>query len=106
MEPPQHRVTATVTASDGVRLAVHEHPGPAGAPVILCVHGFPDDHRVWDRAAARLAAQGRFRVVTYDVRGSGGSDAPAAPVRTAWSSSPPTPPPWRTRSARTRPSTS
>lgn len=79
MEPPQqHRVTATatVTASDGVRLAVYEHPGPAGAPVILCVHGFPDDHRVWDRAAARLAEQGRFRVVTYDVRGAGGSDAP------------------------------
>lgn len=73
-----------VTASDGVRLAVYEHGGHAGpgaarvptVPTVLCVHGFPDDHRVWDGVAARLTGGGRFRVVTYDVRGSGASGVP------------------------------
>ncbi|MFF3561982.1 alpha/beta fold hydrolase [Streptomyces sp. NPDC002574] len=63
-----------VTASDGVRLAVYEQGDPAGTTV-LCVHGFPDDHGVWDGVATRLAARG-FHVVTYDVRGSGASGAP------------------------------
>lgn len=63
-----------VTASDGVRLAVYEQGDPAGTTV-LCVHGFPDDHGVWDGVAGRLAACG-FHVVTYDVRGSGASDVP------------------------------
>ncbi|MDJ0344002.1 alpha/beta fold hydrolase [Streptomyces sp. H10-C2] len=62
-----------VTASDGVRLAVHEHGEPT-APTVVCVHGFPDDHRVWDGVVRRLAD--RFHVVTYDVRGSGASDVP------------------------------
>ncbi|TKA06288.1 alpha/beta fold hydrolase [Actinacidiphila oryziradicis] len=62
-----------VTASDGVRLAVYEHGDPA-APTVLCVHGFPNDHRVWDEIVSRLA--GRFHIVTYDVRGSGKSGAP------------------------------
>ncbi|MFJ4849360.1 alpha/beta fold hydrolase [Streptomyces sp. NPDC088733] len=53
---------------------MYEHGDPA-APTVLCVHGFPDDHRVWDAVAARLAAHG-FHVVTYDVRGSGSSGAP------------------------------
>jgi pimeloyl-ACP methyl ester carboxylesterase len=62
-----------VTASDGVRLAVYEDGDPT-APTVLCVHGFPDDHRVWSEVASRLV--GRFHVVTYDVRGSGASGAP------------------------------
>jgi pimeloyl-ACP methyl ester carboxylesterase len=66
-----------VTASDGVRLAVYEQGGGVpGAPTVLCVHGFPDDHRVWDGVVERLSAGGRFRVVTYDVRGSGSSEVP------------------------------
>ncbi|MGI5251014.1 alpha/beta fold hydrolase [Actinacidiphila glaucinigra] len=63
-----------VTASDGVRLAVYEQGDPAG-PTVLCVHGFPDDHGVWDGVAGRLAARG-LHVVSYDVRGSGASDKP------------------------------
>jgi pimeloyl-ACP methyl ester carboxylesterase len=38
------------------------------------VHGYPDDHRVWDDVVAVLVD--RFHVVTYDVRGAGGSRAP------------------------------
>lgn len=62
-----------IDASDGVRLAVQVR-GNVGAPTVLCVHGFPDDHRVWDGVADELAST--LRVVTFDVRGSGGSAKP------------------------------
>jgi pimeloyl-ACP methyl ester carboxylesterase len=62
-----------VTSTDGVRLAVHESGNPDG-PVVVAVHGYPDNHHVWDRVAAALDD---FRVVTYDVRGAGESDKPA-----------------------------
>ncbi|WP_141998165.1 SDR family oxidoreductase [Amycolatopsis cihanbeyliensis] len=62
-----------MTASDGVRLAVRTS-GPAGAPVVVCVHGYPDNGSMWDGVVAELAD--RFRVVVYDVRGAGESDKP------------------------------
>ncbi len=43
----------SVIASDGVRLAVRERGNPA-APTVSCVHGFPDDHSVWDGVADEL----------------------------------------------------
>nr|WP_309239886.1 alpha/beta fold hydrolase [Actinomadura sp. J1-007] len=73
--------------SDGARLAVREY-GPAGGPVLVLVHGYPDEQSVWEPVAGILAA--RFRVVTYDVRGAGGSSRPAGPGRTAWSTWPAT----------------
>ena len=65
--------------TDGVRLAVQERGDPA-APTVVAVHGYPDDHRVWHGVAADLAAD--HRVVTYDVRGAGASDA--APTRAGY----------------------
>ncbi|HSX66554.1 alpha/beta fold hydrolase [Nocardioides sp.] len=62
-----------VTTTDGVRLAVQEH-GDAALPTVVAVHGYPDDHHVWDGVVAELA--GRFHVVTYDVRGAGSSESP------------------------------
>ncbi|PZS19750.1 MAG: short chain dehydrogenase [Pseudonocardiales bacterium] len=62
-----------MTSTDGVGLAVYEQ-GPAGRPVIVAVHGYPDNHSVWDGVVAVLAE--RYRVVTYDVRGCGASDKP------------------------------
>lgn len=62
-----------VTSTDGVRLAVHESGNPDG-PVLVAVHGFPDNHEVWDGVAAELGDH--FRVVAYDVRGAGSSDKP------------------------------
>jgi pimeloyl-ACP methyl ester carboxylesterase len=70
MATPRQR---TLTTSDGIRLAVQEHGDPAEA-TIVAVHGYPDDHHVWDGVVAELAH--RFHVVTYDVRGAGSSAGP------------------------------
>ncbi|TWF95991.1 SDR family oxidoreductase [Saccharopolyspora dendranthemae] len=58
---------------DRLRLAVQVR-GPEDAPTVLAVHGYPDDHTVWDGVVDALSD--RYRVVTYDVRGAGGSDRP------------------------------
>jgi pimeloyl-ACP methyl ester carboxylesterase len=59
--------------SDDVRLAVYED-GPADAPVVVLVHGYPDNASVFDRLVPLLTH--RFRVVRYDVRGVGNSESP------------------------------
>lgn len=63
-----------VSATDGISLAVHEYGDP-GSPALVLVHGYPDDHHVWDGVIALLAD--RFHLIAVDVRGSGGSGAPA-----------------------------
>jgi haloacetate dehalogenase len=47
--------------------------GGAGEPVVL-IHGHPRTHTTWHAVASRLAP--RFRVVTPDLRGYGGSTLP------------------------------
>lgn len=67
---------STVIASDGVSLAVHAYTEIDGRrPTILAIHGYPDNHHVWDEAAEQLVADG-FNVVAYDVRGAGESSTP------------------------------
>ena len=51
-------------------LAVYEYGDPAAETIVL-VHGWPDDHHLWDRVIPLLA--GRFHVVAYDTRGHGRS---------------------------------
>lgn len=69
--------TRTIEGHGGVGLAVQERGlDPATAPTVLLVHGYPDDHAVWDLVVERLAAA--HHVVTYDVRGAGVSGSPAA----------------------------
>jgi pimeloyl-ACP methyl ester carboxylesterase len=73
----------TITASGagyadsaGVRIRYHTF-GDAAAPtepLIICLHGFPDDHRTWRPILPALA--GSFFVVTPDLRGYSGSDKP------------------------------
>ncbi|MCX4147285.1 alpha/beta fold hydrolase [Paraburkholderia madseniana] len=66
------RDTLSVEAGD-VRLAVYVS-GPRDAPPIVLVHGYPDSAAVWEPVRAQLDA--RYRVISYDVRGAGASDAP------------------------------
>jgi NAD(P)-dependent dehydrogenase (short-subunit alcohol dehydrogenase family)/pimeloyl-ACP methyl ester carboxylesterase len=68
---------STVTASDGVKLAVHAYTEiDPQRPTVLAIHGYPDNHHLWDGAAEYLG--GRYNVVAYDVRGAGESERPAA----------------------------
>jgi NAD(P)-dependent dehydrogenase (short-subunit alcohol dehydrogenase family)/pimeloyl-ACP methyl ester carboxylesterase len=62
-----------VHGSDGVRIAVYDE-GDASGPTLVLVHGHPDTHRIWDPVVALLGD--RFRIVRYDIRGSGDSTAP------------------------------
>lgn len=66
-----------VEAPDGVRIAVHERGDP-GRPTVLAVHGYPDNHHVWDSVASALSVN--FHVAAYDVRGCGESDKPVRRV--------------------------
>ena len=49
--------------------------GPADAPPMVFLHGFPESHRTWRELAPRLDA--RFRLIMPDLRGFGASDRPA-----------------------------
>jgi hypothetical protein len=62
-----------VRSADGTEIALYEYGDPA-APVLVCVHGCPDNATLWNPVAARLADH--FRVITHDVRGAGASDHP------------------------------
>jgi pimeloyl-ACP methyl ester carboxylesterase len=69
--------TRTVRTSDGLDLAVYEQGRPPGeAPTVVLVHGYPDNHTVWDGVAAVLERD--HHVVRYDVRGAGASQGPAS----------------------------
>jgi short-subunit dehydrogenase/pimeloyl-ACP methyl ester carboxylesterase len=72
--------TTGVTACDGLTLAVHQYTeiNPQ-RPTILAIHGYPDNHHVWDAVAEELCERyrGRYNVVAYDVRGAGESSRPA-----------------------------
>lgn len=75
MSAAMHDAYETVFVQSGdVRLAAYVS-GPADAPRVILVHGYPDSARVWQALRAELDT--RYRVVAYDVRGMGASQAPA-----------------------------
>ncbi|MBA3994998.1 MAG: hypothetical protein C0469_15875 [Cyanobacteria bacterium DS2.3.42] len=45
-------------------------------PTLLLLHGFPDTHHLWRHVTPQLVSAG-FRIVIFDQRGYGQSDAPA-----------------------------
>jgi 3-oxoadipate enol-lactonase len=61
------------TGKDGVRLNFAV-AGRQGAPALLMMHSIGCDLSLWDAQIAALA--GNFRIIRYDARGHGGSDAP------------------------------
>lgn len=58
-------------------ISMHYVEQGEGIPVILC-HGFPHTWYSWHRQIPVLAAAG-YRVIAPDMRGMGGTDAPAKP---------------------------
>lgn len=65
----QRRIGVATGVTLNVALA-----GPADAPPVILLHGFPESHRTW-RALAPLLAD-EFRLVMPDQRGFGASDRP------------------------------
>jgi len=68
---------------DSVDLALDVRERNSGAPGrehVLLVHGYPDQQDMWDPVAELLAGDSpdAMHVVTYDVRGAGGSGVPSS----------------------------
>lgn len=61
-----------VTSGDVIIHAVAEGD-PDATPLVL-VHGYPDNHHVWDKVTETLSQD--YLVIRYDVRGAGDSDKP------------------------------
>lgn len=64
----------TVTAPDGVAIAVQESGDPQGRAVVF-VHGLLGSHLSWDAQVRSPALQG-LRLITFDLRGHGQSGRP------------------------------
>src|SRR5512132_536517 len=69
--------THTVRGGGGLRLHVREW-GRADGPPILFIHGWSQSHLCWARQY-RSGLAGEFRLVAYDLRGHGMSEAPPGP---------------------------
>ena len=67
---PSSIFTGTVE-TEVLRIA-YERRGPAEAPVVLLLHGFPDDVRTWDGVVEPLLAAG-YQTLAPSMRGCGGS---------------------------------
>jgi 3-oxoadipate enol-lactonase len=61
------------TTQDGLRL-FYRFDGPEDAPVLVLANSLGTDHHVWDGLIPNLTS--RYRVLRYDARGHGQSDAP------------------------------
>jgi non-heme chloroperoxidase len=73
----QTRTIHTVQGGGGLRLHVREWGQPDGPP-ILFMHGFSQSHLCWAKQYQSALAD-QFRLVAYDLRGHGMSEAPLEP---------------------------
>ncbi|WP_447922732.1 alpha/beta fold hydrolase [Achromobacter aegrifaciens] len=64
----------TVTAPDGVTIAVQEAGDPSGQPIIF-IHGLLGSHLSWEKQVNSPELQ-RYRLITFDMRGHGMSGQP------------------------------
>jgi pimeloyl-ACP methyl ester carboxylesterase len=65
-----------VTSPDGLKLVGYAGGKPDG-PEILFIHGFNQCYLSWANQMSDPAFQGAFRMVSFDLRGHGGSGKPA-----------------------------
>jgi pimeloyl-ACP methyl ester carboxylesterase len=68
--------THTVAGGGGLRLHVREW-GPVDGPAILLIHGWSQNHLCWARQYEGALAD-EFRLIAFDLRGHGMSEAPLA----------------------------
>jgi non-heme chloroperoxidase len=66
--------TFKVQTPDGVMISAQEW-GNRGGLEILMIHGFSQSHLSWSRQFGSELAKS-FRIITYDIRGHGGSEKP------------------------------
>ena len=69
-----HNTVQTPVLANGIALDVWEE-GPADAPALIFLHGFPESLRAWRHQIAHLSP--RFRCIAPDQRGYGRSSRPA-----------------------------
>jgi pimeloyl-ACP methyl ester carboxylesterase len=69
--------THTVEGGGGLQLHVREW-GKADGPPILFIHGWSQNHLCWDKQY-ESTLRDEFRLVAYDLRGHGMSEAPLGP---------------------------
>ena len=55
----------------------HRWDGPRGGPPVMMAHAMGTSHRIWDPQVPALAD--RYRLLRYDWRGHGDTDAPPGP---------------------------
>jgi len=77
-QPTGRTTIHTVRGGGGLRLHVREW-GKADGPPILFMHGFSQSHLCWAKQYQSVLAE-EFRLVAYDLRGHGMSEAPLEPV--------------------------
>ena len=76
-EPTGRMKVHTVAGGGGLRLHVREWGRADGPPVVL-IHGWSQNHLCWDKQY-ESALRDNFRLVAYDLRGHGMSEAPDGP---------------------------
>ena len=74
--PPEPEARLRVPSADGTQLNVEVH-GPSGAPTVVLIHGWTCKIAFWAPVIRALRAGAPdLRVVAYDQRGHGASEAP------------------------------
>ncbi len=63
----------TLQTSDGVNISAQEWGNPNGKEIVF-IHGFMQSHLSWSKQLRDPDLARHFRMISYDLRGHGGSD--------------------------------